>query len=137
MVPNRRSSAEAIQLMLSHALGEAGSPYLIGLMAGSLKENMIGDLSQNPGTVQSRKIHNKLVRILMNTFVLVGNGTVVMSEMERDYYAFQYSLFMCVAFEVIGGLFFLWATFYVVDDKRKAAEYIQGWDLIRHLCWAF
>eukprot|EP00094_Tigriopus_californicus_P007790 TCALIF_07502-PA protein Name:"Similar to spin Protein spinster (Drosophila melanogaster)" AED:0.16 eAED:0.16 QI:0/0.75/0.55/1/0.75/0.77/9/69/476 len=105
VVPNRRSSAEALQLMLSHALGEAGSPYLIGLMAGSLKENMIGDASHNP-----------------------SNGTLNMSDMERDYYAFQYSLFMCVAFEVVGGLFFLWATLYVVDDKRKAAEYIQDFD---------
>ncbi len=33
IVPTRRSSAEAIHLMATHALGEAGSPYFIGLLA--------------------------------------------------------------------------------------------------------
>eukprot|EP00095_Tigriopus_kingsejongensis_P002484 maker-scaffold64_size435223-snap-gene-0.6 protein:Tk02484 transcript:maker-scaffold64_size435223-snap-gene-0.6-mRNA-1 annotation:"GI19157" len=100
VVPNRRSSAEAIQLMLSHALGEAGSPYIIGLMAGYLKDDMIGNPSHNP-----------------------NNSTMPMSEIERDYFAFQYSLFLCLAFEAVGGLFFLWTIFYVVEDRRKAAEY--------------
>jgi len=33
IVPTRRSSAEAIHLMATHALGEAGSPYFIGLLS--------------------------------------------------------------------------------------------------------
>jgi hypothetical protein len=33
IIPTRRSSAEAIHLMATHALGEAGSPYLTGLLA--------------------------------------------------------------------------------------------------------
>ena len=32
MIPTRRSSAEAVQILLSHALGDAGSPYLVGLV---------------------------------------------------------------------------------------------------------
>ena len=38
----KRSSAEAFQLMASHALGEAGSPYLTGVISdafGSSLEN--------------------------------------------------------------------------------------------------
>jgi MFS family permease len=31
VIPTRRSTAEAIQILLSHALGDAGSPYLVGL----------------------------------------------------------------------------------------------------------
>lgn len=31
VIPTRRSSAEAVQILLSHALGDAGSPYLVGL----------------------------------------------------------------------------------------------------------
>ncbi|CAC5402797.1 SPNS [Mytilus coruscus] len=32
VIPTRRSAAEAVQILMSHALGDAGSPYLIGLV---------------------------------------------------------------------------------------------------------
>ncbi len=32
-VPMRRSTAEAIQILILHALGDAGSPYLIGAVS--------------------------------------------------------------------------------------------------------
>lgn len=32
MLPNRRSTAEAFQILISHAFGDAGSPYLIGVV---------------------------------------------------------------------------------------------------------
>ena len=33
ILPRCRSSAEALHLMFTHAIGEAGSPYLIGVIA--------------------------------------------------------------------------------------------------------
>uniref|UniRef100_T1J6E4 Major facilitator superfamily (MFS) profile domain-containing protein n=1 Tax=Strigamia maritima TaxID=126957 RepID=T1J6E4_STRMM len=36
VVPTRRSSAEAFQILLSHALGDAGSPYIIGTIADAI-----------------------------------------------------------------------------------------------------
>jgi len=33
VVPTRRSTAEAIQILISHAFGDAGSPYLIGAVS--------------------------------------------------------------------------------------------------------
>ena len=30
VIPTRRSAAEAVQILISHLLGDAGSPYLIG-----------------------------------------------------------------------------------------------------------
>lgn len=30
VIPTRRSTAEAFQILFSHALGDAGSPYLVG-----------------------------------------------------------------------------------------------------------
>ena len=33
VVPTRRSTAEAIQILVSHALGDAGSPYLVGAVS--------------------------------------------------------------------------------------------------------
>ena len=32
VIPTRRSTAEAVQILISHALGDAGSPYLIGVV---------------------------------------------------------------------------------------------------------
>lgn len=33
VIPTRRSTAEAVQILISHALGDAGSPYLIGVVS--------------------------------------------------------------------------------------------------------
>ena len=33
VIPTRRSAAESVQILLSHALGDAGSPYLIGVVS--------------------------------------------------------------------------------------------------------
>lgn len=38
VVPTRRSTAEALQIVISHLLGDAGSPYLIGVLSDSLSE---------------------------------------------------------------------------------------------------
>jgi len=45
ITPARRSTAEAIHLMLTHALGEAGAPYLVGLLADGIKTDIA---SNNP-----------------------------------------------------------------------------------------
>ena len=37
ITPARRATAEAIHLMMTHALGEAGAPYLVGVLADGLK----------------------------------------------------------------------------------------------------
>ncbi|XP_075774054.1 protein spinster homolog 1 isoform X3 [Pelodiscus sinensis] len=37
VVPTRRSTAEAFQIVLSHLLGDAGSPYLIGVISDRLQ----------------------------------------------------------------------------------------------------
>lgn len=33
VIPTRRSTAEALQILVSHALGDAGSPYLVGVVS--------------------------------------------------------------------------------------------------------
>ncbi|KAJ8983948.1 hypothetical protein NQ317_008650 [Molorchus minor] len=39
VLPTRRSTAAGFQLLVSHALGDAGSPYLIGVLSESLKQS--------------------------------------------------------------------------------------------------
>ncbi|KAK2832928.1 hypothetical protein Q5P01_016817 [Channa striata] len=38
VIPTRRSTAEALQIVISHLLGDAGSPYLIGVISDSLRK---------------------------------------------------------------------------------------------------
>ncbi|GAB6030025.1 hypothetical protein CHUAL_005712 [Chamberlinius hualienensis] len=38
VIPTRRSSAEAFQILLSHALGDAGSPYIIGAVSDAIAD---------------------------------------------------------------------------------------------------
>lgn len=38
VVPTRRATAESFQIVLSHLLGDAGSPYLIGVLSDNLRE---------------------------------------------------------------------------------------------------
>jgi len=45
VLPNRRSTAEAIHLMATHALGEAGAPYIIGTVSDAIIGDICPDLS--------------------------------------------------------------------------------------------
>ncbi|XP_063917652.1 protein spinster-like isoform X2 [Zophobas morio] len=46
VLPTRRSTAEGLQLLVSHALGDAGSPYLIGVMSEAIL-NLLNKSSKN------------------------------------------------------------------------------------------
>merc|ERR1719273_935626 len=41
--PTRRGTAEALQILVSHALGDAGSPFLIGVVTDGLKNITISE----------------------------------------------------------------------------------------------
>lgn len=42
VIPTRRSAAEAVQILVSHLLGDAGSPYLIGQISDILAKDYAG-----------------------------------------------------------------------------------------------
>ncbi|XP_055797736.1 protein spinster homolog 1 isoform X2 [Salvelinus fontinalis] len=64
VVPTRRSTAEAFQIVLSHLLGDAGSPYLIGVVSDSLKQT-------DSYLWQFRSLQ---LSLLTCSFVAVGGG---------------------------------------------------------------
>ena len=41
VTPARRSSAEAIHLMLTHALGEAGAPFVVGFLIDAMEKQVL------------------------------------------------------------------------------------------------
>ncbi|XP_057322970.1 protein spinster [Microplitis mediator] len=87
VIPTRRSTAEAFQILVAHALGDAGSPYLIGLMSEGLKPALtpLGPFDEFAALTEFRCL--------------------------------QYSLFVTIFVEVIGGLFFLFTALYIEKDK--------------------
>uniref|UniRef100_A0A4W4E3C3 Protein spinster homolog 1 n=2 Tax=Electrophorus electricus TaxID=8005 RepID=A0A4W4E3C3_ELEEL len=64
VVPTRRSTAEAFQIVLSHLLGDAGSPYLIGVVSDFLKQ-------VDSYMWQFRSLQ---LSLLLCSFVAVGGG---------------------------------------------------------------
>ncbi|XP_061716077.1 protein spinster isoform X2 [Cydia pomonella] len=88
VVPPRRSTAEAFQILISHMFGDAGSPYLVGVISESLKKSL--------GTMPQESPSNSV-----------------------QFRALQYALFVTCFVEVIGGVFFLLTSIYIVRDKLK------------------
>ncbi|XP_013145206.1 PREDICTED: protein spinster isoform X3 [Papilio polytes] len=88
VIPPRRSTAEAFQILISHMLGDAGSPYLIGVISESLKRSLSG-------------------------------GAAEAASRSQQFRALQYALFLTCFVEVVGGVFFLITTNYIVRDKQK------------------
>lgn len=43
-----------------------------------------------------------------------------------DFKSLQYALFITCFVEIIGGLFFLITAFYIIQDKRKVDQAVQG-----------
>ncbi|KAJ8253542.1 hypothetical protein COCON_G00201540 [Conger conger] len=64
VVPTRRSTAEAFQIVVSHLLGDAGSPYLIGVVSDSLRKS-------DSYLWQFRSLQ---LSLLLCSFVAVGGG---------------------------------------------------------------
>ncbi|XP_031844593.1 lysolipid transporter protein spinster isoform X2 [Nomia melanderi] len=96
VLPTRRSTAEAFQILFAHAFGDAGSPYLIGLLSEGLKTVLLPDLSMTDH---------------MKSTVHQVNDTFV------EFRSLQYAMFLTMFVEVIGSLFFFLTALHIQKDK--------------------
>ncbi|XP_043282157.1 protein spinster isoform X2 [Venturia canescens] len=96
VIPTRRSTAEAFQILVAHAFGDAGSPYLIGVVSEALKPVL--SKSSAVGTAA------------------VANVTVV-QDPGIEFRSLQYALFLTIFVEVIGSLFFFLTALHIQKDK--------------------
>ncbi|CAG0896997.1 unnamed protein product [Darwinula stevensoni] len=113
VIPTRRSSAEAFQILISHMFGDAGSPYLIGQVT-------------SPGVLH---ISPSFLSLAQNVTQPISKDIEDTKDAEDPLVAFrrlQYALFICVFVEVLGGLLFVVCSWYVVRDKRKTDRIIAG-----------
>uniref|UniRef100_A0A1A9ZRF4 Major facilitator superfamily (MFS) profile domain-containing protein n=1 Tax=Glossina pallidipes TaxID=7398 RepID=A0A1A9ZRF4_GLOPL len=114
VVPTRRSTAEAFQILISHTFGDAGSPYLIGLISEVIKRNL---RSSSPN------IANLVHSSNLNSLSLTLNETI---HSTTSFYSLQYALFIVCFVEVLGGIFFLITAVFITEDKHEASQAAQG-----------
>ncbi|RXN38626.1 spinster -like protein [Labeo rohita] len=79
VIPTRRSTAEAFQIVLSHLLGDAISPYLIGVVSDSIKKS----------DSYMWEFRSLQMSLLLCSFVAVGGGafflaTAIFIEKDRE-----------------------------------------------------
>ncbi|XP_073403373.1 protein spinster homolog 1 [Dendrobates tinctorius] len=79
VIPTRRSTAEALQIMVSHLLGDAGSPYLIGVISDQI--------SKGQSETSLLKLRSLEYALMMCSFVgALGGGLFLASALfiEKD-----------------------------------------------------
>jgi MFS transporter, Spinster family, sphingosine-1-phosphate transporter len=98
-VPTRRSTAGAFHILISHAFGDAGSPYLVGVISEAIKPSL---------------------RAANQTSMEISDST------EIQFTALQYSLYFTVIVEALGGIFFLLTAIYVLRDRANVDQAVAG-----------
>uniref|UniRef100_A0A8C7ZCD6 SPNS lysolipid transporter 3, sphingosine-1-phosphate (putative) n=1 Tax=Oryzias sinensis TaxID=183150 RepID=A0A8C7ZCD6_9TELE len=66
VVPTRRATAEALQISFAHLLGDAGSPYLIGVISDAVRSSKPDDLNWS--------FHSLKVSLLVCPFIGILGG---------------------------------------------------------------
>ncbi|KYN05586.1 PREDICTED: protein spinster isoform X1 [Cyphomyrmex costatus] len=109
VIPTRRSTAEAFQILIAHALGDAGSPYLIGLISEGLKSRFLSDVGRQSNIYDSQ------------------NVTI-------EFHSLQYAMFLTMFVEVFGALFFFLTALHIQKDKALVDLAIAGGSLSDSVC---
>lgn len=121
-MPTRRSTAEAFQILISHAFGDAGSPYLVGLISESLKPLLRSqEYNSNFG-----KALESLSQVAENATVTIAEAVVRQDSTRTQFKALQYSLFSTSFVEVLGGVFFLATAAYILKDRANVDRAVAG-----------
>uniref|UniRef100_A0A2M4A6N2 Putative sugar transporter/spinster transmembrane protein n=3 Tax=Anopheles triannulatus TaxID=58253 RepID=A0A2M4A6N2_9DIPT len=146
VVPTRRSTAEAFQILISHAFGDAGSPYFVGLISEAVKRMIristdayanIESASAPLGMLSLSQLAENVTVTTLSTLNATSSSTVGPfnqsdpSDSDEDsplikFRALQYALFTTCFIEVLGSAFFMLTAIYIVRDKQRVERAIVG-----------
>ncbi|XP_058827467.1 protein spinster isoform X1 [Topomyia yanbarensis] len=135
VVPTRRSTAEAFQILISHAFGDAGSPYFVGLISEAIKRllrlSASGLASVFPAdlTSYSQLAENTTSVETSSMATVVSHNLNDVNTPAIEFRALQYALFSTSFVEVIGGVFFLLTAMYILRDRRNVERIVAGCEL--------
>lgn len=131
VVPTRRSTAEAFQILISHALGDAGSPYFVGVVSEAIKRilrlSAVGVAAVFPPDLTSYSLLAENATLSTTTTTtttttlapLVAKSHIDADSASVQFRALQYALFSTSFVEIIGGIFFLLTAIYILRDRRN------------------
>jgi len=122
-VPTRRSTAEAFQILISHAFGDAGSPYLVGVISESIKVLL---RKQSASSNFGRGPLESLSQLSENATTTIASLIVPEDSTTVKFTALQYSLFTTSFVEVLGGVFFLFTAAYILKDRTNVDRAVAG-----------
>ena len=150
VTPTCRSTAEAIQILASHAFGDAGSPYLIGLVRSKNQQMEFGSFNgvlfvqvsdglfeflKTSGTVcVAAAAANATQPLEAETdslqIAVLGQEDDLEAECTEEivykFQSLQYSLFTNFGVEIIGGILFFITAIYIVRDKLACENASAG-----------
>jgi len=130
VVPTRRGTAEAIQILFSHLFGDAGSPYLIGVVSDSLKKDYITNDYvagfDTPVQICPDEIREFLTPEFKNfeNLTAAQNETIEICNSTRDFYSMQYSLIINIFMVFLGGICFFLSAIYIIKDKERVERFV-------------
>ncbi|XP_037041288.1 protein spinster isoform X3 [Bradysia coprophila] len=116
VIPTRRSTAEAFQILISHTFGDAGSPYLVGVISEAIKAAM----RRLPTNAEDVAPKIESLALTLNQNATLTEYKVFVDTNETRFKALQYALFSTCFVEILGGVFFLCTAAYILRDKAKA-----------------
>lgn len=128
VVPTRRSTAEAFQILISHAFGDAGSPYLVGVISEAIKTALRLAKHAVHASTEASNFGKELVILSQTAENATTIATPLASEdsVEVQFRALQYSLFSTSFVEVLGGVFFLITAAYILKDRANVDRAVAG-----------
>ncbi|KAH8348146.1 hypothetical protein KR084_004839 [Drosophila pseudotakahashii] len=139
VVPTRRSTAEAFQILISHALGDAGSPYLVGAISEAIMKHLHKNPSDSGLTTEMQSMSQVAESPIVNVTQAIVEATTNMMETVRSsaalsneytdreqFEGLQYALFSTSFVEVLGGIFFMITACFIIKDKYNATRGLQG-----------
>jgi len=130
--PTCRSTAEAIQILASHAFGDAGSPYLIGLVSDGLFDFLkaSGSVCAAAVAADSMATTDPTMQLADTTYDSLTTGEDMFEdcteEVQYRYESLQYSLFSNCGVEVVGGVLFLITAIYIAKDKLACENSVSA-----------
>jgi MFS family permease len=132
VAPTRRGTAEAIQILFSHLFGDAGSPYLIGVVSDSLKKDYITNdfVAGIDKQICPDHIREFLDPEFKNVTILTAaqNETITICNSTRDFYSMQYSLIINIFMVFLGGICFFLSAIYIIKDKERVERFVADED---------
>ncbi|KAF2357837.1 Major facilitator superfamily [Trinorchestia longiramus] len=128
VIPTRRSSAEAFQILFSHAFGDAGSPYVVGMVADWLKPYYL----KNQSDVMTTETSPLAKHLLFLSANISATATPDADDKYASFKALQVSLYLTTSVLFLGAVFFFISCCFIEKDKERTDRAITGGDAHSH-----